>query len=165
MLSLWLVIPGWYIGSWCSIARGHSVHFMAKKTNPTSTGYVLDIQGFLFFRWITWLYVTLKFFCCLAIAPLLVKARGVKPDRKSPSITTGSPHGYVHWSLCQCGHAHECGRFSRWGSWMKCHSCMHSLPIVHSPLWDLACRSHLFFSLSLFYSFLLFYQNITKTGG
>ena len=47
-----------------------------------------------------------------------------------------------------------------------CHSCMNSLPIIHSPPWDLACRSPLFFSLSFFfYSFLLFSQYLTLAGG
>ena len=34
--------------------------------------------------------------------------------------------------------------------WMMCHSCMHSLPNIHSPPWDLACRSPLFFFSLLF---------------
>ena len=43
-----------------------------------------------------------------------------------------------------------CGRFLRLDPWMTCHGCMHSLPIVHSLPWDLACRSPLLFFSLLF---------------
>ena len=54
----------------------------------------------------------------------------------------------------------------KWGETHgMCHSCMHSLPIVHSPPWDLACRSPLFFFSLLFLPIIFPLPNLSWRAG